>query len=302
MYFKNILAVAVASCIAIACHRHTIPQQSGYTNTVITTKTGATMLLGHCALSMLQNPPFQQWYDTMYANYQTDAATIQQLQQQLRNRTLEVFLGTWCGDSRREVPRLVKVLQQAGFDTSRLTLIFTGNEGDLYKQSPQHEERGKFIHRVPTIIVYKSGKEEGRIVETPVISLEKDLLTIASGTQYKPKYAAAQYWHEQIKGKNKSMSQEQLQRVTAALKPLCRNAGELNGLGYVLLAQKNYAEAINLFTVNTLLYPDNYNTWDSLAEGYAKAGDVQNARLYYRKTLELKPDAAHATQQLAVLQ
>lgn len=301
MYYKNILAVA-AACIAMACHRHTLPQQSAFANTVTTTSNGAPLLLGHCQLHMMQSAPFQIWYDTMYASYQTDAAAIQQLQPLLRNRTVEVFLGTWCGDSRREVPRLIKVLQEAQFDTSRLHLIFTGNEGRLYKQSPQHEEQGKFIHRVPTIIVYNKGKEEGRIVETPVVSLEKDLLAIASGTGYTPKYLAAQYWHQQVKDKNQVMKQEQLQQVTAAMKPLCKNTGELNGLGYVLLGRKNYTEAINLFTVNTLLYPEASNTWDSLAEAYAKKGDVENARHYYRKVLELNPNAANAARQLAALQ
>lgn len=301
MYFKNILAVAVA-CIAMACHRHSTLHKTAYVNTVTTSGTGSPVLLGYCSPSMLQIPPFQTWYDTMYASYQTDAATIQQLQPRLSNRTVEVFLGTWCGDSRREVPRLIKVLQEAHFDTSHLTLIFTGNEPDLYKQSPQHEERGRFIHRVPTIIVYNNGKEEGRIVETPVTSLEKDLLAIVSGVDYTPKYIAARYWQQQVKAKDKLMGAGQLQQTATALKPLCKSAGELNGLGYVLMGQKKYSEAINVLALNTLLYPENYNTYDSLAEAYAKAGDVENARSYYRKALELNPKATHAAEQLAVLQ
>lgn len=300
MYYKNILAVAVA-CIAMACHRHAAVQKTAYANTLTTSKTGSPVLLGHCSLNMLQHPPFKTWYDTMYAGYKTDAATIQQLQPLISNRTVEIFLGTWCGDSRREVPRVIKVLQEAHFDTSHLVLIFTGNEPDLYKQSPQHEERGKFIHRVPTIIVYNKGKEEGRIVETPVVSLEKDLLAIVSGADYTPQYIAARSW-QQMKGKEKPMDSGQLQQTATALKPMCKSASELNGLGYVLLGQKNYTEAINVLAVNTLLYPENYNTYDSLAEAYAKAGDVENARRNYRKALELNPKAAHAAEQLAVLQ
>ena len=41
-----------------------------------------------------------------------------------------------------------------------------------------NEAEGLRIELVPTIIFYKDGSEIGRIVETPVESMEKDLLKI----------------------------------------------------------------------------------------------------------------------------
>jgi len=69
-----------------------------------------------------------------------------------------------------------------------LTLVMVGNNDSLYKKSPQHEEAGKNIVRVPTIIVDQKGVEIGRIIEFPVSSLEKDLLTILRKEKYQPNY------------------------------------------------------------------------------------------------------------------
>jgi thiol-disulfide isomerase/thioredoxin len=98
--------------------------------------------------------------------------------------SIQLFFGTWCGDSKREVPRMLKVLYQSGFKDTAIDLIAVSNHDTLYKQSPLHEERGLNIIRVPTLIVYQSGKEIGRIVETPVESIEKDIWQIVQRRNY----------------------------------------------------------------------------------------------------------------------
>jgi hypothetical protein len=50
---------------------------------------------------------------------------------------------------------------------------------------------------------------------------------------------------------------------------------ELNKAGYNLLSSSQYEEAIFIFSFITQLFPDSANAWDSLAEGYLSAGDVQ---------------------------
>lgn len=62
------------------------------------------------------------------------------------------------------------------------------NRDSLYKKSPQHEETGKNIVRVPTIIIEQKGVEIGRIIEFPKTSLEKDLLSILRKEKYQPNY------------------------------------------------------------------------------------------------------------------
>jgi hypothetical protein len=66
-----------------------------------------------------------------------------------------------------------------------------------------------------------------------------------------------------------------------------RHYGEFNGYGYVLLAKKT-KEAINVFRLNTMIYPDNANVFDSLAEALGKLV-IKKKRLPYEKVLALKP-------------
>ncbi len=47
----------------------------------------------------------------------------------------------------------------------------------------------------------------------------------------------------------------------------------LNNSGYKLLGEKKFNEAIEVFKLNVKLYPNSSNTYDSLGEAYAAAGD-----------------------------
>ena len=85
-----------------------------------------------------------------------------------------VFLGTWCGDSRREVPRFLRIVQEAGIDEDHVQLYNL----DHSKTSPDGLTERWAIERVPTFIVLRNGSEVGRIVERPRSTLEGDLLSI----------------------------------------------------------------------------------------------------------------------------
>ena len=160
-----------------------------YANTEVKNTNGDPMLLGCCEIKLLKQGAFQQWFVPGFNAYQPDTAITSSLRPLLKNKHIEIFLGTWCGDSRREVPRMLKVLETAGYDIALVKLVFVSNAAETYKQSPQHEEAGKNIRRVPTLIVYDQQKEVGRIVEYPVETLEKDLARIVKGEKYQPNYS-----------------------------------------------------------------------------------------------------------------
>lgn len=286
--------VAAVMVLAVACHRATVPAGTSVTNTpVINTEiknaSGQTILAGHASISAMQMPNYKAWYDASYNSYTVDTAAAKQLQPLLQNKSMEVFLGSWCGDSKREVPRMIRILQQTGMDTAKLSLVFVDNSTSSYKQSPQHEESGKNIHHVPTFIIYDNKKEMGRIIESPVSSLEKDLLAILQQQPYQPNYRAIDHWIKQVADRNRNMTDTELQNLVAILKPLCRHYGEFNGYGYVLLAAKHTTEAINVFRLNTMIYPDNAGVFDSLAEAWETIGNKKEAIAAYEKVLQLKP-------------
>jgi thiol-disulfide isomerase/thioredoxin len=143
------------------------------------------MLLGKANRKGFQMDAFKSWFNTGYENYKVDSETLEKLKPFLKDATITVFMGTWCEDSQRETPHFYKILDEANFDESKLTLITVSDE----KTTPQGFEEGKNITNVPTFIFYKNDKELGRIVEYPIESLEKDMLAILSGKEYKHAYA-----------------------------------------------------------------------------------------------------------------
>ena len=149
---------------------------------------GNDMLLGKCTRAALLQSPFVDWYKPNYESYHVDSFTCNFIRPLLAGKSITIFLGTWCGDSKREVPRVLKMLDCCGFSSNNLTLIMVSNKDSLYKKSPQHEEAGKNIVRVPTIIIEQKGLEIGRIIEFPKTSLEKDLLSILRKENYQPNY------------------------------------------------------------------------------------------------------------------
>jgi tetratricopeptide (TPR) repeat protein len=64
---------------------------------------------------------------------------------------------------------------------------------------------------------------------------------------------------------------------------------EINRIGYDLMNQDNIEYALQIFKLNTELYPNAYNTYDSYGECLLRIGDRINAIKAYRKSLELNP-------------
>lgn len=90
---------------------------------------------------------------------------------------ITVAMGTWCGDSREQVPRLEKILASLGERSPFTALHLIGI--DRSKDTAGSTWRFGAVELVPTIVVTAGGAEIGRIVETPSSgSLERDLARI----------------------------------------------------------------------------------------------------------------------------
>jgi hypothetical protein len=94
---------------------------------------------------------------------------------------VSVFLGTWCGDSRREVPRLWKALDMAQAEGAVLPFRIHYIGVDRQKREPVAPVTNNDIRYVPTFIVYREGREVGRIVEESPNGIETDLLSLLAG-------------------------------------------------------------------------------------------------------------------------
>lgn len=150
-------------------------------------KTGKPMLLGAISIEELQQEPFAEWYQMESDGYEVDTELTNAISDP-GQYTYEVFLGTWCGDSRREVPRMEKIFSEMGIDMSNVLIVTL----DRDKISPNGEQEGKDIRYVPTLIVNKDNQEIGRIVESPsseTATLESDLFEISLGIPPVPNYS-----------------------------------------------------------------------------------------------------------------
>lgn len=149
---------------------------------------GSTFLLGEIEPSNLEIGPYQDWYTQNYKNYVVDESLVKLFKKKLKRHEVLLFLGTWCGDSKREVPRMLKILEVAKFPKEQLKIVALDRRKDNYKKGLRGEEKGWDIKRVPTLILLHHGKEVNRIVERPIDSLEEDLLAILSNSGYTPNY------------------------------------------------------------------------------------------------------------------
>lgn len=154
-------------------------------NRVVKKADGDKMLLGGVDREVFAKEPFSTWFFTEYDSYQPNEAMVKDFKSKIKKYRIEVFLGSWDDASKKEYPRLLKILDAAKFPTKRIT-TYAVNEN---LKSFYGEEGGKDIQHLPTIIFYRGGDEIGRIVESPVSgSLEEDILMIVNGVPLTPNY------------------------------------------------------------------------------------------------------------------
>ena len=84
---------------------------------------------------------------------------------------VKILFGTWCHDSEREVPRMLKLLEASGVKQENISLIAL----DIRKQEPEGRAKALDVRFTPTFIFLTAGTELGRIVEQPKVYIEHDL-------------------------------------------------------------------------------------------------------------------------------
>lgn len=259
---------------------------------------GMELLLGEIKKTDLTKNSFSSWFNKNYEDYLFNKSVTKNLKDSLNQYEIKVFLGTWCGDSRREVPRFYKILDALKFPEKQLQVIAVNRTVDAYKQSPNHEEKGLNIHRVPTFIFYKNGKEVNRIIEFPVETFERDIHKIIIDKKYAPNYVAVNYINYLLGSKSIDSLKLDETSLILRLAEFVKGNRELNTYGYSLLRSNQLKKALYIFDLNTKIFPYNYNVYDSLGEAYLKSQNYTEALKNYYKVLSLKPDDKNAKEMI----
>jgi len=84
---------------------------------------------------------------------------------------VKILFGTWCHDSEREVPRMLKLLAASGVKEENISLISL----DIRKEEPGGRAKALDVRFTPTFIFLRDNIELGRIVEHPTVNLENDI-------------------------------------------------------------------------------------------------------------------------------
>jgi cyclophilin family peptidyl-prolyl cis-trans isomerase/HEAT repeat protein len=110
-------------------------------------------------------------------HYKPNRKVLERLASASQHYGLTVALGTWCSDSREQIPRLQAILAALGPHSPFGPPLLLGIDRSrvVYGSRFPYGE----VDLVPTIVVTLEGAEVGRIVETPISSsLEQDLVHI----------------------------------------------------------------------------------------------------------------------------
>lgn len=134
-------------------------------------------LLGHLSEDDLRR--YEPWVPVLATPYVPDAGAITTIASRADKVTILLVLGTWCRDSKRELPRFLAIVKAAGVPESAVTMVGV----DRTKRDPEGLTETWRITRVPTFVVFRSGQEIGRVVERiPAgTTFEVELARILSG-------------------------------------------------------------------------------------------------------------------------
>lgn len=119
---------------------------------------------------LLQNYPVF----SVNRHHRISPKNLHQLDQINQATTIKAFFGTWCHDSQREIPELLRVMQSVNNPQLTFKLITL----DHNKQDSAGLAQKAAIRYTPTIIVYQHEKELGRIVEKTPKPMAQELIDI----------------------------------------------------------------------------------------------------------------------------
>ena len=142
-------------------------------------KSNSEILVGKVSVANLKKKPYGEWFKKNYKDYQVDESSLEQIKSKnlLSDTKVLIVMGTWCKDSKREVPRFVKIMKKTGYHNFEIVCVNRAKKITV-KEFEQIE-----VDHIPDFIFLKNGREIGRIVESPVQSLEADMIKILTNNK-----------------------------------------------------------------------------------------------------------------------
>lgn len=140
---------------------------------------GAKILIGEIDRSVLEHDLAFAWFKTGYDKYVPETAPVESLKTSAHNLRFIVFLGTWCSDSKAEVPKYFKFFDALHVPADHITMFGL----DRMKKAENRDAESYGVTKVPTLVVISGKTEIGRIVEQPRQGIEEDIRRMLDPTR-----------------------------------------------------------------------------------------------------------------------
>jgi thiol-disulfide isomerase/thioredoxin len=183
---RGLLSVVASAALVAACASHTPPAATPgkapaappTANVPAPVAPGAVSpvpaapLVGHVTRDAMEN--YETWKMLRAQDYTPDAGAVKTIGERGRDVSVLAVVATWCPDSKREVPRFFKIVDQAGRGLGKVTLVAV----DRTKKDAEGLTEKYQVTRVPTFLFFRGGQEIGRVTERPATTLEGDIAGI----------------------------------------------------------------------------------------------------------------------------
>ena len=234
-------------------------------------------------------PPYSTWFVTEYNDYQANVNVIEDIKKNdlsdLNELEITVFMGTWCSDSKKQIPRLYKILDQVDFNEDRLSIHAVGIVPKEFRKTHNGiAEKGRNIYRVPTIIVTRNKQELGRIVESPNDTLEQDIRNILRGDYIQANNILEGEVNDYLEKKGLDGFEKSIDLMAKEFTTKGIKEDELNHyIAYNLLYAKRYREAALVTKMMIMIFPEAGHLHMTLARIYEFLNNDYLALSSYQK-------------------
>jgi hypothetical protein len=170
VYSLFLLFLFIYQSSAINCYS----QQNKINLNISNPKSNGDIIVGYCTLEGITDTAFLSAYRQEYDHFRSAKEVMNQIYPLLDGITVTIVMGTWCSDSREQVPRFFRLFNDLEHSFADPVIICVDRE----KKAGDLSLDGLNIVKVPTFIVYFKGTELGRIIETPKTTMDQDFLDI----------------------------------------------------------------------------------------------------------------------------
>lgn len=176
--FRKICIISIVICLQFI-----VNSCSGSKYSIENDENGKPMIVGHLTWEEWQEDAG--WESYSAPTYMPNLKRANEISDIATNNAVDfvIFAGSWCSDSETELPKLYKLITGAGIFPDKILLYGV----DRQKVEPSGTAKYYKIEKVPTLVLEVDGEEIGKIIESPKLSWEEDILNILREYKFREK-------------------------------------------------------------------------------------------------------------------